>query len=170
MLASSECILANSIHVQGRDTSWWWHHVCVSGLWSTGANCENAVECCVDRAPDDPMDVMCGCGATFCFNCKEEAHRPVSLGGPEQHHGNGPEQHQGDSLMSVAGLPALVECSQTKQNMLLFGMATAQAGCRRSSHLWEKQLPRLVILHQPWHLLGRSLQGAYQAEPNFHHV
>lgn len=31
----------------------------------------------MDRAPDEPMDVMCACGATFCFNCKEEAHRPV---------------------------------------------------------------------------------------------
>lgn len=45
---------------------------------SSGANCENAVECLIDRGVDDPLDVICtGCGATFCFNCKEEAHRPV---------------------------------------------------------------------------------------------
>jgi len=87
-------MLANSMHVQGWDTSWWRRHVRVSGLWFTGANCENAVECCVDRAPDDPMDVMCGCGATFCFNCKEEAHRPVSPC-------HGPEQHQGDTDMGT---------------------------------------------------------------------
>lgn len=23
------------------------------------------------------QDVFCRCGAAFCFNCKEEAHRPV---------------------------------------------------------------------------------------------
>lgn len=43
-----------------------------------GANCENAVECCIERAPEDPLDVICtGCSTTFCFCCKEEAHRPV---------------------------------------------------------------------------------------------
>lgn len=45
--------------------------------WCTGAACENAVECQADIAPGDPMDVICTCGATFCFNCKEEAHRPL---------------------------------------------------------------------------------------------
>jgi ariadne-1 len=46
---------------------------------AAGVNCENAVECCIDRAPDEPLDVVCsGCDTTFCFNCKEEAHRPVS--------------------------------------------------------------------------------------------
>lgn len=24
-----------------------------------------------------PLDVVCKCGGTFCFTCKEEAHRPV---------------------------------------------------------------------------------------------
>lgn len=24
------------------------------------------------------LDVHCRCGANYCFNCKEEAHRPVS--------------------------------------------------------------------------------------------
>ncbi|EFJ49570.1 hypothetical protein VOLCADRAFT_59371 [Volvox carteri f. nagariensis] len=46
--------------------------------WCTGKNCENAIECLVDRAPGEPLDVLCTCSATFCFNCKEEAHRPVS--------------------------------------------------------------------------------------------
>lgn len=60
------------------------HAMCMG---AAGANCENAVECCVDRAPDEPMDVMCACGATFCFNCKEEAHRPV--GGVQMGQGGG---------------------------------------------------------------------------------
>eukprot|EP00775_Hariotina_reticulata_P011699 gene11699-11843_t len=48
-------------------------------VWCTGANCDNAVECCVERGTDEPLDVICnGCGTTFCFSCKEEAHRPVS--------------------------------------------------------------------------------------------
>ncbi|KAG2501662.1 hypothetical protein HYH03_000165 [Edaphochlamys debaryana] len=46
--------------------------------WCTGKNCENAIECLVDREPGEPLDVICSCSATFCFNCKEEAHRPVS--------------------------------------------------------------------------------------------
>ena len=36
------------------------------------------MECLIDRAPDEPLDVICSCFNTFCFNCKEEAHRPVS--------------------------------------------------------------------------------------------
>eukprot|EP00798_Chlamydomonas_sp_ICE-L_P010388 gene10388-8330_t len=46
--------------------------------WCVGKGCENAVECRIDRAADDPLDVICTCSAAFCFNCKEEAHRPVS--------------------------------------------------------------------------------------------
>mmetsp|Transcript_12046 Transcript_12046/g.25888 ORF Transcript_12046/g.25888 Transcript_12046/m.25888 type:complete len:532 (+) Transcript_12046:91-1686(+) len=45
--------------------------------WCTGKGCENAIECVVDRAPDEPLDVICTCANAFCFNCKEEAHRPV---------------------------------------------------------------------------------------------
>jgi ariadne-1 len=45
--------------------------------WCTGANCEAAVQCLVERGPDEPLDVLCACTTTFCFNCKEEAHRPV---------------------------------------------------------------------------------------------
>ncbi|KXZ55686.1 hypothetical protein GPECTOR_2g1236 [Gonium pectorale] len=49
-----------------------------SMAWCTGKNCENAIECLIDRGPNEPMDVICTCSTTFCFNCKEEAHRPVS--------------------------------------------------------------------------------------------
>ena len=31
----------------------------------------------------EPLDIACACGAAFCFQCKEEAHRPVRLG-PER--------------------------------------------------------------------------------------
>lgn len=41
--------------------------------------CENAVECVVDRAQDEALDIICSCSNTFCFNCKEESHRPVSV-------------------------------------------------------------------------------------------
>lgn len=46
--------------------------------WCTGIRCDNAVECRVDKAPDEAMDVLCTCSTTFCFSCKEEAHRPVA--------------------------------------------------------------------------------------------
>ncbi|KAG1674307.1 hypothetical protein FOA52_013496 [Chlamydomonas sp. UWO 241] len=42
--------------------------------WCTGKGCDNAVECMVDRAADEPLDVVCTCSTAFCFNCKEEAH------------------------------------------------------------------------------------------------
>lgn len=45
--------------------------------WCTGGGCENAIYCRVDRGSEDALDVICNCGASFCFNCKEEAHRPV---------------------------------------------------------------------------------------------
>ncbi|KAL6751325.1 hypothetical protein V8C86DRAFT_2440016 [Haematococcus lacustris] len=43
-----------------------------------GQGCEAAVvECKVDRAAGEALDVSCSCcGATFCFNCHEDAHRP----------------------------------------------------------------------------------------------
>lgn len=40
------------------------------------AGCENAVEAQLE-CRGQPLDVFCKCGGTFCFNCKEEAHRPV---------------------------------------------------------------------------------------------
>ncbi|MEW5317617.1 MAG: hypothetical protein WDW38_008901 [Sanguina aurantia] len=42
--------------------------------WCTGKGCENAVECVVDRAQDEALDIICSCSNTFCFNCKR---RPV---------------------------------------------------------------------------------------------
>jgi hypothetical protein len=45
--------------------------------WCTGGGCENAIYCRIERGADDALDVMCQCGTSFCFNCKEEAHRPV---------------------------------------------------------------------------------------------
>lgn len=45
--------------------------------WCPSPGCEHAVEARVEVGAD-PMDIVCKCGATFCFQCKEEAHRPVS--------------------------------------------------------------------------------------------
>ena len=28
---------------------------------------------------NEPLDIACKCGAAFCFQCTEEAHRPVSI-------------------------------------------------------------------------------------------
>lgn len=47
--------------------------------WCPAPNCEHAVECVKDLGPDEPLDVLCKCGSSFCFTCKEEAHRPVGL-------------------------------------------------------------------------------------------
>ena len=44
--------------------------------WCTGAGCEVAVLCHGDRG-EGPVDVHCGCGASFCWSCQEDAHRPV---------------------------------------------------------------------------------------------
>ena len=30
----------------------------------------------------EPLDISCKCGAAFCFQCNEEAHRPVSTADP----------------------------------------------------------------------------------------
>ena len=46
--------------------------------WCPAPGCEHAVECTADIGAE-PLDVTCNCGATFCFTCKEEAHRPVRL-------------------------------------------------------------------------------------------
>ena len=40
------------------------------------AGCEHAVESNADLGAA-PLDVACKCGSAFCFQCKEEAHRPV---------------------------------------------------------------------------------------------
>ena len=44
--------------------------------WCPSPGCEHAVEARAEVG-SDPMDITCRCGATFCFQCKEEAHRPV---------------------------------------------------------------------------------------------
>lgn len=44
--------------------------------WCTAPGCTNAAEALID-APREPLDVHCLCGNSFCFTCKEEAHRPV---------------------------------------------------------------------------------------------
>ncbi|KAK9833366.1 hypothetical protein WJX84_001950 [Apatococcus fuscideae] len=44
--------------------------------WCPAPGCENAVESLLDTS-NEAMDVTCKCGSSFCFNCKEEAHRPV---------------------------------------------------------------------------------------------
>ncbi|EIE18671.1 IBR-domain-containing protein [Coccomyxa subellipsoidea C-169] len=44
--------------------------------WCPSPGCEHAVESRVEVGTE-PMDIACSCGATFCFQCKEEAHRPV---------------------------------------------------------------------------------------------
>lgn len=49
-----------------------------SMAWCTGPNCGRVVECKVDLEPHQQLDVRCTCGNVFCFNCKEEAHTPVS--------------------------------------------------------------------------------------------
>ena len=46
--------------------------------WCPAPDCEHAVECLVDVG-EEPLDVTCSCGCSFCFTCKEEAHRPVSV-------------------------------------------------------------------------------------------
>ncbi len=46
--------------------------------WCPAPGCEHAVECTADIGAE-PLDVTCNCGSTFCFTCKEEAHRPVRL-------------------------------------------------------------------------------------------
>jgi hypothetical protein len=43
---------------------------------SHAADCQNAVVSMSDQR-GAAQDVFCRCGAAFCFNCKEEAHRPV---------------------------------------------------------------------------------------------
>ena len=54
---------------------------CSSPPPPSGKGCDNAVECLVDRAADEPLDIICSCSSAFCFGCKEEAHRPVRRGG-----------------------------------------------------------------------------------------
>ncbi|PSC75961.1 putative E3 ubiquitin-ligase ARI8 [Micractinium conductrix] len=44
--------------------------------WCPAPDCQNAALSLSDRL-GVAQDIFCRCGAAFCFNCKEEAHRPV---------------------------------------------------------------------------------------------
>lgn len=48
----------------------------VDGHRCPSADCPYVAHSCTDSR-DDAQDITCECGATFCFRCKEEAHRPV---------------------------------------------------------------------------------------------
>ncbi len=41
------------------------------------ADCQHAVLSLSDQL-NVAQDIFCACGSAFCFNCKEEAHRPVN--------------------------------------------------------------------------------------------
>ena len=46
--------------------------------WCVAPGCERAVESCSSRVgPTSAEDARCACGASFCWACAEEAHRPV---------------------------------------------------------------------------------------------
>ena len=46
--------------------------------WCVSPGCERAVESTSSRVgPTSEMDVRCACGASFCWACAEDAHRPV---------------------------------------------------------------------------------------------
>lgn len=44
--------------------------------WCPAPGCAFAVQCNTDVG-QHAVDIACKCGSTFCFACKEEAHRPV---------------------------------------------------------------------------------------------
>jgi hypothetical protein len=44
--------------------------------FSPPADCQHAVLSLSDRL-GVAQDIFCRCGCAFCFNCREEAHRPV---------------------------------------------------------------------------------------------
>ncbi|EFN58957.1 hypothetical protein CHLNCDRAFT_137543 [Chlorella variabilis] len=45
-------------------------------VWCPAPDCQNAVLSLSDQL-GVAQDIFCRCGNAFCFNCKEEAHRPV---------------------------------------------------------------------------------------------
>lgn len=45
-------------------------------VWCPAPDCQHAVVSLSERL-GVAQDVFCRCGSAFCFNCKEEAHRPV---------------------------------------------------------------------------------------------
>ncbi|KAK7822224.1 putative e3 ubiquitin-protein ligase ari8 [Quercus suber] len=44
--------------------------------WCPGADCEYAIELC-EGGNDEYYDVCCHCNNGFCWNCMDDAHRPV---------------------------------------------------------------------------------------------
>lgn len=46
--------------------------------WCPAPDCSYAAESLLDLQ-GEAVDVTCKCGTAFCFNCKEEAHRPVRV-------------------------------------------------------------------------------------------
>ena len=66
-------------------SSWLISNRCTAGLIPLAlplrlprADCQNAVLSMGELGV--AADVFCRCGAAFCFNCREEAHRPVDCG------------------------------------------------------------------------------------------
>ena len=43
--------------------------------WCPGPNCKCAIQCTATST--ETLDIICGCGHSFCWGCLEEAHRPV---------------------------------------------------------------------------------------------
>jgi len=58
---------------------------CRRVAWCPAPGCSFAV-CCNGDFGHEPLDIACKCGSTFCFACKEEAHRPVRRRSPRRHH------------------------------------------------------------------------------------
>mmetsp|Transcript_658 Transcript_658/g.1197 ORF Transcript_658/g.1197 Transcript_658/m.1197 type:complete len:621 (-) Transcript_658:332-2194(-) len=46
--------------------------------WCPSPGCTYAVECgAAEHVSCTPLDIACKCSSTFCWNCNQEAHRPV---------------------------------------------------------------------------------------------
>lgn len=58
---------------------------CRRVAWCPAPGCSFAARCNGDFG-HEPLDIACKCGSTFCFACKEEAHRPVRHCSPRRHH------------------------------------------------------------------------------------
>ncbi|CAN0923375.1 Probable E3 ubiquitin-protein ligase ARI7 [Linum grandiflorum] len=52
--------------------------------WCPAPDCETAVRYEAGEEGEKNYDVVCGCSHEFCFNCSEEAHRPVDCTTVEQ--------------------------------------------------------------------------------------
>eukprot|EP00210_Caulerpa_lentillifera_P006294 g6013.t1 len=45
--------------------------------WCPAPGCERIAECLIDLDMNEPLDIKCNCGSSYCFKCHNEAHRPV---------------------------------------------------------------------------------------------